>query len=208
MEQEHNSQTLQRAIQALPSYQPSEDLWDTIEEELEQGAERSKGWPLDHLPVHQPSPSIWENIARELDQPADKDRPLPLRRMNWRKLSRIAAISLFLITAWLMFIMKSGPKVSYGEASIQASNTLAYKPTAAEDEPMILMVRQAFEKSPLAQQQNTYNSLLSELKELDQAKNDILDMMEYYGQDEQMIRELAEIERARTDIVMKMARFI
>ncbi len=206
MEKEQNSTALRRAIEALPSYQPSEGLWESIEQELDMEAEQSEQLPVPRLPDHHPPTFVWRNIEQALDHVEAEEGHIPLRsKLRWKNAVRTAAVALLLITAWLVLKERSKEKISYTATTVEAIPILV---STHEDEPMIRMVRQAFEESPLARQQQQFESLINELKELDQAREYLLNTMNQYGHDVQMIKELAEIERARTDVVMKMSRFI
>lgn len=206
MELEQNKATLKKAILALPSYAPPEGLWDSIEEQLEEEESSPLGLAIQELPKYSPPAFVWKNISQELDQPQLSEKPKFKLRAAF--FSRAAAIALILATTWLgyQFLKNSNTaKVSYAETTITDTDiSIDYQ----EDEPMIQLVSQSFEESPLARQQENYTRLKEELKELNQAKDVILEMMENYGEDPQMIKELADIERSRTDVVMQMAEFI
>lgn len=205
MEKEHNRKILKEAIRALPAYRPPEGVWEGISRELEQDSGQSLDSAIEELPEYQPPAFVWKNIEQEIKRPEAK-----IRRLNpvmW--MTRVAAVALLIAAGWIWFLLdqplQNKATISYGEVTVQASPVQL---NFEEDEPMIKMVCQAFEDSPLAQQQNNYQSLLRELEELDQAKAEIVTFIEQYGEDAQMVKELADIERARTDVVMKMARFI
>jgi hypothetical protein len=203
MELEQNKAALKKAILALPSYQPPEGLWGDIEKQLDDASALDAA--IEKLPDYHPPAQVWENIRQELEEPAPKPR---LRIMSSLFLPRAAAVALIIIAAGLgllLFDRDEAVNVNYAETTvIEKQIQVDYQ----EDEPMIQMVSQAFEESPVARQQDNYDRLRAELEELDQAKQDILDMMDAYGEDPQMIKQLADIERSRTDVVMKMARFI
>lgn len=208
MEQEQNRATLQKAILALPSYQPPEGLWNDIEQVLDASASgETLGEALKDLPQYHPPAFVWNRISQSLDEPTLKKQPR-LSIVTASVLSRAAAVAFILVAGYLaltLFNTGAQEKIRYAESIIQSQPIdINYQ----EDEPMILMVSQAFEESPVARQQNNYAQLSSELKELNEAKAAILEMIESYGEDPQMIKELADIERSRTDVVMKMARFI
>jgi hypothetical protein len=203
MELEQNKATLKKAILALPSYQPPEGLWNDIEQQLDDSAALDAA--IETLPEYHPPAQVWENISEALEQPSPQPR---LRVLSSFFLSRAAAVAAVITAAFLGYLVidrENDATVSYAETTvIETEVRIDYQ----EDEPMIQMVSQNFEESPVAQQQENYDHLLSELKELNQAKEAILDMIDSYGEDPQMIKELADIERSRTDVVMKMARFI
>lgn len=206
MELEQNRATLKKAILALPSYQAPEGLWNDIAQQLDEEASSSSfASVIDELPEYRPPAFVWENINQALEEPVSKPA---LKVLSSSFLTRAAAVLLIIAASYLgytLFNTGNEAKVSYAESTIMENPV---EIDFQEDEPMIRMVSQAFEESPVARQQSDYDRLLGELKELDQARQDVLDMMESYGEDSQMIKELADIERSRTDIVMKMARFI
>jgi len=207
MEQEQNRAVLKKAILALPSYHPPEGLWHDIEHILDEEPSLSLNTVIKDLRQYQPPTSVWNHISDYLDEPEVK-KPTLLSILSSSVLSRAAAVAFILVSGYLvltLFTTNGKEKVRYAEGVIQAPIIdIDYQ----EDEPMIQMVSQAFEESPVARQQKDYTQLKSALKELNEAKIVILEMLDSYGEDPQMIKELADIERSRTDVVMKMARFI
>ncbi len=210
MEKEQNKAILKKALLALPSYHPPEDLWHGIEKELGKDSNQDLSSALANLPSYRPPTQIWEGIQGALEQESLQETKTKLIQFPIRRGWLIAAsIALLLTASWIIYSainMGSAEKVSYASSTIEV---VPYDINFQEDEPMIIQVSDAFERSPLAQSQSNYQSLMDNLNELNMAKSAILEMMQNYGEeDPQMIKELADIERSRTDIVMKMARFI
>jgi hypothetical protein len=207
MEQEQNRAVLKKAILALPSYHPPEGLWHDIEHILDEETSLTLNTVIKELPQYQPPVSVWNHISDYLDEPEVK-KPRRLSVLSSSVLSKAAAVALILVSGYLaltLFTANGNERVRYAEGVIQSPVIdIDYQ----EDEPMIQMVSQAFEESPVARQQKEFSQLKSTLEELNEAKIVILEMIANYGEDPQMIKELADIERSRTDVVMKMARFI
>ena len=62
----------------------------------------------------------------------------------------------------------------------------------------------AFKKDPTARTLDEYPDLLSEWQELSDAREEITRIMERYGNDARLVRQLSEIERERSRLLRNM----
>ena len=66
-----NQETLQDALKRLSTYQPQEDLWDSLESQLNQeyGAEENREQflaAIRRLPAYRAPKKVWQRIERRL----------------------------------------------------------------------------------------------------------------------------------------------
>lgn len=189
--QEKNRETLRRALERLRSYAPGEELWSGVEAQLD----RSPPVPgLDKLPTYAPPPQVWNTLNHDLD----RDR---VRQLGRRRIFRVAAVaaSLLLLVGLLFPLTGSSPKVTV-VVSEERAPSLPIDADWQEDDNRFedLLRRLAADDEPAV------NILKVELEELTGARRDVEEMLNRYGQDPQLIRQLGEIERERSDIYRQL----
>lgn len=195
--EEQNYQTLRSAIQQLPHYEPSTAVWEGIDQRLK--SEETLDNALAQLTTYAPPTAVWERISADLEKPATVRRLRPV----W---IGIAAAAVVVVSVGTYFWNTQTPEpvetlqVVYQEVE-QPSNVV--KADWDDDEADIDFVAKAYAQRVAFLQKD--NSLLSELEELNQAKLEIKTMLAKYGNDANLIRTIADIERQRSAIVKQMA---
>lgn len=188
---EKNADKLREALNRLPQHDAPADAWAGITEGLSPTL-------ADKLPTYQPPAGVWNSLSRELEaKPAltAVQRRLPVRAL----LGAAAAIALVLT-------------VSLGLISglqHQQSVTLVYSQEAAPAQSIhdLTADEESFERARAeiaARNEPALNELGHELAELDEAKEEIKAVLVAYGEDPSVIRQLAEIERDRSDIYRRI----
>lgn len=196
MEERHHT-TLVQALQQLPEYTPQPALWDNIALALDQ-----EDWldeKLSQLPVYQAPASVWEQIDQQLDQPVGNKRyHLP------RWWAAAAAVIVTALGIWWVITPKATEQISmtYDQETLDMALLEA---DWEQDEPDIQMVVQYFQASKVKELQPGNALLETEYQELNEARAEILLMMERYGKDASLIKQLSEIERERSKVIRKMA---
>jgi hypothetical protein len=111
-----------------------------------------------------------------------------------------AAVVLLLLAAGFTIWQKAdaGPKVSY--AYSQEVSTAASLPDWDEDEESFTRILEEID----ARNEPGLNTLRLELDELTAAKEDYKAILVAYGEDPNVVRQLAEIERDRSDIYRRI----
>lgn len=195
--EEQNYQTLRNAIQQLPDYEPSIAVWEVIDQRLK--SEETLDNALAQLTTYAPPTAVWERISEDLEKPATVRR----LRLVW---IGAAAAAVLVVSAGTYFWNTQTPEpvetlqVVYQEVE-QPSNIV--KADWDDDEADIDFVAKAYAQRVAFLQKD--DSLLSELEELNQAKLEIKTMLAKYGNDANLIRTIADIERQRSAIVKQMA---
>ncbi len=201
---ERNHQTLQNAIVQLLDYQPKHRLWDAIEQRLdaEQSQERLQE-AINQLPTYAPPTELWNRIAAELEQPS----PMRLRvsRSAWLSLAAATILAVISLVFWLNRTPEPTETVQMLYAAAEANPINA---DWNEDEATIEHIMNIYAQRASFLQSEPGETLISDLKELNEAKAEIQNMMQKYGQDAQLVRTIVEIERQRSEIVKKMAQEI
>ena len=190
---EKNADKLREALNRLPQHDAPADAWAGITKGLSPTL-------ADQLPTYQPSAGVWNSISRKLEAETAGALSAKRRRLPVRLLLAAAAAIALLLT------------VGLGLASgfqHQQSVTLAYtqEPAPAQSIHDLTADEESFERARAeiaARNEPALNELGHELAELDEAKEEIKAMLVAYGEDPSVIRQLAEIERGRSDIYRRI----
>jgi hypothetical protein len=209
---EQNRNTLKAALSHLPEYSPEDGVWSAIDRDLFQREEHRKlQKALAELPAHTPPDSLWDRIASAL--PDDREER-PVLRVFRRNLARAAAAAVFLLTGYLVwdfYIHSPEEQVTFALVAEPMgeweASFLSQEPIAT-DENLIEEAVTMFKESVAARLGDQYQIILAEWQELNDAKQALEEALEVYGQDPDLVRELKDIELARSEVVRKMARFI
>lgn len=195
--EEQNYQTLRNAINQLPGYEPNTDIWKEINQRLK--GEENLDNALAQLATYPPPAAVWERISADLEKPANVRRLRPV----WIS-AAAAAVVVVSVGTYLWNVQTPEPletlQVVYQEVE-QPNNVV--KADWDEDEADIALVTKAYAQRVSLLQKD--KSLLSELEELNLAKQEIKTMLAKYGNDADLIRTIADIERQRSNIVKQMA---
>lgn len=199
---ELNRHTLRDALDRLPAHRPPERLWADIEAGLDAQA------PLDEalraLPTYAPPPGLWEQIEPRIERGAGGGRLLKLYR-----LAAAAAVALLLSAAgWWWQRERAGA----GYASIRVEETVA-------DDQLLLTLQEtddsAFEQvetwcriHQTACREPHFAELKAELDELTEARTHLRNALGRYGDDPELVHQLVEIERDRSDILKQLVEMI
>jgi hypothetical protein len=189
---EKNHDKLRDALNGLPAYDAPGSAWDAINAGLTPTL-------ADQLPTYQPAAGVWNAISREMEQAEvatlqqaeAKERQLP-----WRKLAGIAAAVALLLTVG--FGLKNGidqpakVTVAYHQEVAPAMTTPDWDDNEASFTNALAEIK--------ARNEPKLNALGEELVELNEAKEEYKAILVAYGEDASVIRQLAEIERDRSDI--------
>lgn len=193
---ERNADKLRDALNRLPDYDAPGGAWEQISAGLQPAL-------ANKLPTYQPAAGVWNAISRELEaaEPARQAVPVAIqRRLPLRKLAGIAAAMALLVTIGLG--LRSGytstPTVTlaYSQEPAPAQSLIDWE----EDEASFANALAEIE----ARNEPELNALGEELVELTEAKEEVKAMLVAYGDDPQVIRQLAEIERDRSDIYRRI----
>lgn len=191
---------LEQAVAKLPDYAPSPQNWSEITAALDAEASvPSFREALEGLPQYPPPDVVWESISKNINRPA--------RRFHISFLTKAAAASALLIGLWWAW-PSQGEGEGFSEAYAFTQETLNsdFNPEAdwEQDKQLMQKAVQEFRRDPVAQRLPDYDLLLSEWSALKTAQKEIADMMDRYGKDARLVRQMTEIERERSGLIREM----
>ncbi|MEM6379837.1 MAG: hypothetical protein AAF705_16685 [Bacteroidota bacterium] len=199
---EGHKASLKRAIAALPEYEAPPFIWDSIDAELENDhKDRLIQASIPELEIYKAPTSVWEGIESKLNAP--KERKLNVV-MNWRRLGGIAAGLLIILSIGFGFWPKQMESATYA-SSVEPVDQYLLEADWDTDEATFAQVVKMHDEYT-----NTFNDLESlglkaELQELNEARKELKTAIELYGNDHELIRQLAALERDRTQVIKQMA---
>lgn len=206
-EEQNSEEALSDRLSELPAYDPPAAVWEHIDQSLQaSGQEAHLQQHLQQLPAYDPPAEVWGNIERALPSNTD-GRILPM--YTW--LARVAAVIALAVGTWYLWPgdYTTAVQATYGHSTEPAG--LAWNADTDDwpaAETAIQQAVQQFQNDPLARSSDHYNDLMDEWKELNEAKAAIAEIMELYGKDAQLIRQMSEIEQERSSLLRRMVREI
>lgn len=190
---------LQSALNELPGYAPPPQNWARIADTLEaDAAEKRLKDALSKLPRYAPPAEAWTAIEREIRPPA--------RRIKLMMLARAAAAIVLLLGLWWAWPQQDVVPLQTTYTYDQQATEVPLAPEADWEQADALMQRAVneFRDDPVARQSPAYNLLLSEWEDLKAARQEVAEMMERYGRDARLIRQMTEIEIERSGLIREM----
>ena len=192
---EKNHDKLRDALNRLPAYDAPGSAWDAINVGLSP--------PLaDQLPTYQPAAGVWNAISRKMEQAeviASQQATAKQRRLPLRKLVGTAAAIALLLTVGIGWNSIDRPQkvtIAYHQEAAPAMTIPDWDDHEASFANALVEIE--------ARNEPKLNALGQELVELTEAKEDIKAMLVAYGEDASIIRQLAKIERDRSDIYRRI----
>jgi hypothetical protein len=202
---EYNRESLRKALDRLPQYDPAPQNWSEIAGALDRtasaastGTHRAAPDLNNRLPQYSPPPSVWNQINEQLNQPAAAARPL---RRRWpAALWRVAAAVALLVGSYAIYqSLDRGPEITYSyrkETNFEPTFVADWR----QEEPQFQSLAE-----DIADSDNpAVNRLRTELEELTSARGDVEAMLENYGHDPHLVRQLGEIERERSELYRQL----
>ena len=187
---ESNKQTLKTAIGQLPEYFPDPANWEHISLVLEQ--EKRIADTVRQLPAYAPPAEVWNNIDRELQR--GKVVRLPIRR--W---AAAAAVLLGVASFVTYRVFSDG----LHEELVYTQEQVSEFPLAFDwdqDEEDFKEILDLYEDRAFLQANATYLAGKEELEELSAAKEELRELANTYGLDQELIRQIKKIEMERTAV--------
>lgn len=194
---ERNRNTLRDALGKLPQHTPPADVWSGLQRELRPNLS-------EQLPSYQPPAEVWNSISDSLASPpvqsevVKEQRSATLRKLPVKWLSIAAALLLLVTVGYNVFSEPNGPTITY--AYTQEPAPAAVKQDWGEDESSFNNVLAQLE----SRNEPELNTLRMELTELTEAKEEVQAMLVAYGEDPGVVRQLAAIERDRSDVYRRI----
>lgn len=204
---ELNKKTLIKAISDLPQYEAPGFIWEQIEQVLvSEEQDTAIATVIPQLPSYLPPESVWAGIDAALNETPNL-RQNNLRIIPWKRIAIAASlIGIALWFSWQQFFPNQEKfALVYSEEQV---SQFEYALDLEEDEASFTAMLSNFETSIVAKQHEDYNILLDEYQELKIAKGELVQLMENYGTDPDIIQQISEIEHERSRVIKKMAALI
>ena len=208
MQEEINKTTLDRALQQLPSHEAPAWLWADIVSKLEEGesADHLKA-TIRELPRYVPPAKVWTGIEAELNNNQDSgiNKPSSFLRILIGRYAAAAAIGLLVLAYIGNRLLDQNPDIKV--IIVESEEIVPSFPEIAdwnEDNALFVEVMEKFASHPLIKERSEFKTLQEELKELDDAKSEIEYMIDNYGTDPDLVRQIGEIERERSEVLKEM----
>ncbi|MCI4651736.1 hypothetical protein [Phaeodactylibacter sp.] len=199
LDKDAREDTLHAALNELPDYAPPSQNWARIAETLEaDAAEQRLKDALSKLPQYAPPAETWTAIEQEIRPPA--------RRIKLMVVARAAAAIALLVGLWWAWPQQEAAPLratySYDQQTTNAQ--FASIEDWGQADALMQKAVDEFREDPVAKQLPAYELLLSEWADLKGAQEEVAKMMERYGKDTQLIRQMSEIEKERSSLIREM----
>lgn len=192
----------QKAIQQLPQYDPPSTLWDNIEVELTQVENDAiLHRTIGNLPTYEPPALVWDAIENELRPPAK------VVRMQWLRYAAAAAMVGVLFVASIFYQTRDTAVVTI-EKGTEIRNLAALQADWYEDEDAFQTILAVCKTQTFTCEEPLFVDLKSELEELNAARQELEAVMGDYGQDANLMKQIARIEHQRSDVLKEMVKMI
>lgn len=227
MMEERHEKNLKDALRQLPHYRAPESIWDRIEQQMEQEAYLHQG--IAELPVYAAPNGIWNRLEQQLEQEGylhqaiaalpvytapdqiwnsienELNKGAKIRRLSSWSWSVAAGVAIVVTAA--LGIYQWGQ--TRGHISYAYSEEKAAPLNSPQDwdaaEADVQEVQSMFAHFCKYQSSNDEDCALErELKELNEAKAELKDVMARFGEDPDLIRELSDLEQDRSRVVKAM----
>ena len=194
---ERNRNTLRDALGKLPEHTPPADVWPGLQRELTPKL-------VEQLPSYQPPAAVWNSISDDLarsqvqSEGVEEQRSATIRKLPVKWLSIAATLLLVVTVGYGIASQRSGPSITY--AYSQEPAPAAVDQDWGEEESSFNNVLAQLE----TRNEPELNTLRMELTELTEAKEEVQAMLVAYGEDPGVVRQLAAIERDRSDVYRRI----
>lgn len=188
-----SEKALQNAIQGLPAHEAPSFIWDHVEAGLDHSFE-----------LISPPDALWEKIDEELekDRYFDRVRKIPI----WKSIAAAAAVALFFWTSTTILDHTSDSSAFlYSEELVEDELNFG---GMDEDEEAFEMINELCKEAALVCEQTDFKELKFELDELNDARNEIKEIITTYNEEPELLAQLTDIEMQRSEVLKKMIAII
>ncbi|SEJ00995.1 hypothetical protein SAMN05216327_105257 [Dyadobacter sp. SG02] len=187
---EKNHTNLQNAIRRFPAYEPGNEVWNTINENLLAQPLREA---LSEMPDYEPDNKLWELIDR---------KNVRHRRWKWGYAAAILALAAGI--SWM--ILPRGPqRIAYSQEAVDERLQMDGE---VKTDQQYRVLKTYCETETLVCNSTEYRSLQQEYERLSSASDLLAQAIGDYNTEPELLRQFNEIERQKTDILNAMAKMI
>jgi len=187
---EKNHINLQNAVRRFPSYEPGNELWDAINENLLAQPLRQA---LSEMPAYEPDDKLWELIDRK-----------NARQQRW-KWGYPAAILLAAVGIARLMLPAGAQRIAYSQETVDQRLPMD---ADAKTDQQYRILKTYCETETLVCNSTEYRSLQQEYERLSSASQQLVQAIGDYNTEPELLRQYNEIERQKADILNAMAKMI
>ncbi|OJV14635.1 MAG: hypothetical protein BGO21_18185 [Dyadobacter sp. 50-39] len=187
---EKNHTNLANAIRRFPAYEPGDEVWAGINEQLHTEPLRTA---LAQMPAYEPDEKLWELIERK-----------NARQQRWKWGYAAAILLMAAGTAWLM-LPAGSPGIAYSSEIVDARLQMDAE---VKTDQQYRVLKTYCETETLVCNSTEYRSLQQEYERLSTASQRLVQAIGTYNTEPELLRQYNEIERQKTDILNAMAKMI
>ncbi|MCE6987973.1 hypothetical protein [Dyadobacter sp. CY323] len=188
---EKNHHILKKAISKLPDYEPGEELWSALNENL---AEQPLKAAVKELPEYEPDALLWEIISR-------KTIKKPTFTWWYAAAMVVAGLSLGL----LIYKNDAQQQVSY---SIEKVDSRLQNEGGQVTDTQYQRLKAYCEMETLVCNSKDYRRLQEEYEKLDDASVQLRQAIGEYNTEVELIRQVTILEEQKADVLNEMAKMI
>jgi len=187
---EKNHITLENAVRRFPVYEPGEDVWNAINDNLLAQPLREA---LSDMPVYEPDDRLWDLIQRK-----------NAKQQSWKWGFTAAMLLMGAGIAWLM-LPAGPPRVAYTQE--QVDGRLQMEADVKTDQQYRIL-KTYCETETVVCNSREYRSLQQEYERLSSASDLLAQAIGDFNTEPELLRQYNEIERQKADILNAMAKMI
>jgi hypothetical protein len=187
---EKNHITLQNALRRFPAYEPGNEVWDAINNDLLAQPLRQA---LSEMPAYEPDERLWDPIDRKNVQQ---------QRWEWGFAAAILLIAAGI--AWLS-LPPGRPRIAYTQEPVDGRLQMEAE---MKTDQQYQLLKSYCETETVVCNSNEYRSLQQEYEQLSSASERLVEAIGDYNTEPELLRQYNEIERQKTDILNAMAKMI
>lgn len=198
--------TLKNALAQMPVYEAPAGLWEAIEVSLE--TEAAIDEKMVQLPVYEPPAMVWQNLEKQL---VLAKKPNPMQHNRWLQYAAAAVFAglLAAVSWWVFRLNYSGePEVAIITTTQQTLDPKILEAVNAPEDDAFLMVQNLCKAQAPVCQQPEFLALKTALDELTAAKASLRQALGQYADDPEMVAQLIDIERERTQLLQALVQMI
>ncbi|MGG7664801.1 hypothetical protein [Dyadobacter sp. BHUBP1] len=187
---EKNYINLQNAIRRFPAYEPGDEVWNAINENLMAQPLREA---LSEMPSYEPDEKLWDLIDRKNTQ-----------QQRWKWGYAAAMLLMAAGIAWVMLPAHSAD-IAYSQETVDQRLQMD---ADLKTDQQYHRLKTYCETETLVCQSTEYKSLQQEYERLSSASEQLVQAIGDYNTEPALLRQYNEIERQKTDILNAMAKMI
>ncbi|MFK7934126.1 MAG: hypothetical protein AB8G22_11505 [Saprospiraceae bacterium] len=194
---------VQNAVQQLPQYEPPTALWDSITADLAQAENDAiLQETISELSTYEPPALVWNEIEQEL-RPQAK-----VVRMKWMRYAAAAAMVGLLFVAGVFYQQRDPVAIVSVEKTTEVRDVAALEADWYDDEDAFTTILAFCKTQTFTCEEPLFIDLKSDLEELNSAREELEEVMGDFGQDANLMKQLARIEHQRSDVLKEMVKLI